>query len=223
MARESGQSKLSRTALVKFLYLLDVFFAEESRGKRFTEFDWRFLHFGPFAYEAVNSIETLGKNKQINKEEIQNEEMEGSLYSLPDWTNPKPLETLGVPSGAKVQLAQVMKTYAYDLPGLLNYVYFRTSPMEGALPGQRLSFDGCKKLDHGDIRPVRLKALPDVKRKRLVELFNRLEQNHKSESAKSTQTGPIMDDYYLIAVNDSDSLEDQKGDVVKAKLSFDKP
>lgn len=60
VADDQADMGLSKTALVKFLYLLDVLVSEET-GRPWSNADWRFVHFGPFASEIDTAISGLTK------------------------------------------------------------------------------------------------------------------------------------------------------------------
>jgi hypothetical protein len=100
-ARNQGIAPLLRTAFVKYLYLLDVYYAEENKGRTLSGWDWRFLHFGPFTVEAVRIIDTLVETGTIRAEE--KESVEGNkefvLYDLTE--HRRPLALPGLPCNIK--------------------------------------------------------------------------------------------------------------------------
>jgi len=180
-ARDAGINQLNKTTLVKFIYLLDVFVAEEHNGaQRWTDYPWKFLHFGPFASEILETLDSLVAKASIDVEERGSEGKEFVLYGLPHERPARSLAAIGVPDSARLRLQPAIRGYAFDLPNLLNYVYFRTAPMEDAHPGDDLSFASCRKLDYrNDIRPLTLIQPAPDKVARLRDLFERLERRQR--------------------------------------------
>lgn len=52
-------SGLSKTFLIKFLYLADCLYAEENGGETFAQAEWEFLHFGPYSASLVGEVQAL--------------------------------------------------------------------------------------------------------------------------------------------------------------------
>jgi hypothetical protein len=183
-ARDAGINRLSKTTLIKFIYLLDVFVAEETDGvERWTDLPWRFLHFGPFAPEAVDTLTALETKAFLEIEEGDREGKDFVLYRLSDVVRAPSLEAIGVPGEPRRRLQQAIRDYAFALPRLLNYVYLRTTPMEFAFPGDDLSFVNCRKLRYkDDIRPLKLKRPSSEAEARLRDLFGKMEARHSGRS-----------------------------------------
>ncbi len=166
---KNQNTKLIRTVVVKFLYLLDVYTAEDNNGgNTLTGFSWQFLHFGPYASEAVKMLDSLVRNNYVREEK--NEDKNYYLYTLSDWNRVENLEKNGVGRYARLRIQTDIRKYAYDLSGLLDKVYFHTAPMESAKPSQLLDFSACKKQNpqdykHVEMRPLSKKAIKKTREK----------------------------------------------------------
>ncbi|MGV1049338.1 MAG: type II toxin-antitoxin system antitoxin SocA domain-containing protein [Solirubrobacterales bacterium] len=62
-SRDRGAT-LTRTKLVKLVYLIDVARAE-GLGRTLTDLRWRFLHYGPYAPELGAALEELESREAI--------------------------------------------------------------------------------------------------------------------------------------------------------------
>lgn len=204
-AHNSGISSLLRTALIKYLYLLDVYVAEEQQGKTQSLWEWQFLHYGPFSVNAVKDIEALTLAKKISETRstsLQGNDKDFVLYNIADYQRPHGLPELGISGSVRLKIQSDMKRYGQDLTKLLDYVYFKTSPMHDANPGEVLNFSECIKKDPEDYRTVQMKKISSnaIKktRNKLRELIEiRIK---KTEIAH----GPYDDIYYsgLEALNE---------------------
>ena len=176
LSRSEGRTKILRTVLMKLIYLLDVYSAETNPEKEtFTGLEWKFYHYGPFSFEAADVIDSLAMRGMLSEEIIEAEfrdDKEYKLYSIPDYSSPKNLTELGVPSRVKLNLSADMKRND-TLSSLLDYVYFKTAPMISAKPGDILSFKNCEKLNVADFKPLEMKPL---NKKKLAENKRRLRE-----------------------------------------------
>lgn len=120
---------LNQTKLVKLLYLIDVERAASARPS-LTGLRWVFFHYGPYALELPETLE----------------KMEGSEVIVGQWQGAKlyraaPNAPTGEdwPSGTRSLVDSVLKRYAgMELNELLDFVYFHTAPMRGAVRGEPL-------------------------------------------------------------------------------------
>ena len=127
-ARDRGIT-LNRTKLVKLLYLIDVERVRSGR-KPLTCLEWMFFHYGPYAYELIDTLDAMEAG------ELTASQWHGSvLYrGAPDAPD---AEDWNVATRATVD--RVLARFApLDLNELLDYVYFRTGPMVAAQRGERL-------------------------------------------------------------------------------------
>lgn len=196
-ARDVDMS-LTRTALVKFVYLLDVLSAEESEGRTWTEWKWKFHHFGPWTAQALQSIDYLASQSLIEAEEGTSRRGDNDycLYTLPTWKTVSSLEQLGVSPDVRLRLVQHIKNFATNIPDLLNFVYFKTEPMMDAVPGQVLDFSNCTKLKFTSIKPIVMKP---IERKSIEVFRQKLTASISAKMARShkiTWEGPFDEAYF---------------------------
>ena len=64
-AGDEGVGPLLKTVLHKFVYLIDLYEAEQSLGQTFSGSEWRFLHFGPFSPAVSERIQQLAGSGEI--------------------------------------------------------------------------------------------------------------------------------------------------------------
>jgi hypothetical protein len=120
---------LTRTKLVKLLYLIDV---ERVRSRRepLTGLEWVFFHYGPWAFELIPTLEAM-EGTQLVASQWHDSVLYRAAPDAPDtddWNAP-----------TKTTVDRVLERWApVDLNELLDYVYFHTGPMADAERGQRL-------------------------------------------------------------------------------------
>lgn len=204
-AHQQGHRAVAKTSLIKFLYLSDFYYHQEA-GRTWTVWEWRFLHFGPFAPAAAQMLDELVLRRHIISEERQSEAEDRKvvLYSLPEHREALFLRDIGIPAGVAISLRSDFKRYAGKLPELLDYVYFRTTPMESAKPGDVLDFSRCTKPAKADFRPIEMKRLSPKVIRRTRERVRELIRQHPRATLPNAG-GPI-DDVYLGAMAE---LEDE--------------
>lgn len=213
--------RLTRTALTKFLYLLDVLYAEETGGKTWTSWVWKFHYFGPWSGQAMGAIDALvsksfveveeGSSKRGNKDYV--------LYALASWKTTQSLEQLGIPSNARLRLVQLIKDYAGNLSGLLNFVYFHTEPMAEARPEQALDFAHCTKIQFASIKPLQMRPIE----KKAAEAFREKLRATISEKKKQTESFPwegLYDEIYYKGLAELEGNPLPVGISGKAKINI---
>ncbi|CAM2737076.1 Uncharacterised protein [Legionella steigerwaltii] len=218
-AQNSGIAPLLKTALVKYLYLLDVYVAEEQQGKTQSYWVWQFLHYGPFSVNAIKDIEALTLTKKIvetsSASSLENDK-DFVLYNIADYQRPPSLIELGIPGSVRLKIQSDMKRYGQNLTKLLDYVYFKTDPMHNAKPGEILNFSDCIKKNPADYRTVQMKKIPSnaIKKTR-----NKLRELIEIRTQKSEIIHGQYDDIYysgLKALNEEPLPTGLRG---KAKLN----
>lgn len=218
-AQQNGRG-LPVTFLVKFLYLLDVYYAEATEGNPITGVDWFFYHFGPYSEQVQSALDDCVKSGFILKEEVEDRGFE--LLQLNPSAKVSSLDEMDLPFHAKNRLKLAINKFRYDLPGLLNYVYFRTEPMEKAVPHENLSFGECRKIRIEDIKPIPLKSPSHKKEQRIKKLFSEMKEDYIKETTPvKLSTPPIYDDIYFDSFrNELDEIEIDE--TVYAEVSFNK-
>lgn len=183
LSKEQGSNSLLTTVLIKYLYLLDLFDAEEKSGeKTWTGLIWKFYHFGPYSAEIQPNIDKLVLKGIISKTIVKrDDDIEPILYSLSEYYTPKSLKDIGLSGYVTSRLNPIVRKYSNNLPSLLNYVYFNTLPMEEANPNDELDFSQCRKLDLDSFKPIKLTKLPKKKveeaRKKIRALISQTKQH----------------------------------------------
>ncbi len=207
-ALEQGHHAVLKTALIKFLYLADYHAARERNGEPWTDWEWRFMHFGPFAVSAAIELDGLVQVGRLMADERASQagDKEYVLYSLPEGMQTPSLRFFDFPSSAMLALQADIKRYGNNLSTLLDYIYFHTEPMETAKPGQLLDFGRCTKHDAADFRHVEMKKLrPKAIKKFRAQLRELINQRKSGEQI--TAEGPFDQTYFEgIAELEGDSL-----------------
>jgi len=209
--------------LIKLLYLLDVFAAEDSGGKTWTGFEWRFVHFGPYDGAAQAVIDGLVGHGIHAEQGYSDSGKEYTLYSLMEFgAKAMSLADLAIPVHVRNRIRQIIGKYGSSLPQLLEFVYFRTAPMQEARPGDALSFDKCEKLTIDDFRHIsttasearkeQAKALLRQLSKDRADLQERISRLHSAQ-------GPF-DDIYHAALQQLEDNELPLGLEGIARVSF---
>lgn len=136
---------LTRTKLVKLLYLVDVesvaTMARAPSGLR-----WVFFHYGPYAFELIDELEA----------------MEGTELPVRSWHDS--VLYMGAPNAPsgdewpptlKMRTDRVVDRWAAEETNrLLYHVYFETEPMRGAVRGQELDLSRARGVRHRPGRPL---------------------------------------------------------------------
>lgn len=149
---------LSKTQLVKLLYLTEVEFYRES-GERLTNLDWLFHHYGPYALE----IDTLLKEKEFEMEKKETKsEREVQLYKIAE---PTPKYASFVDAKVSLIIKQMVGAWGKKpLEELLDFVYFETEPMQAVEQrGDHLDFSVISREPLPVVVP--LKASKETERK----------------------------------------------------------
>jgi hypothetical protein len=126
----SRDCTLTRTKLVKLLYLIDV---ERVRSRRdpLTGLEWVFYHYGPYAFELINTLDEMESGPGLVASPYYDSILYRAAPGAPDGENWN--------AATKNLVDNVIDEYASrGLNELLDYVYFQTGPMVGAQRGQRL-------------------------------------------------------------------------------------
>lgn len=218
-ARAQGVAPLLRTTLVKYLYLLDTYTAEESGGKAVSGIEWTFWHFGPYSAQAAQAMDDLVARRAIFANQIESEsgDKEFTLYNLSSRQHAHGLKDLDIPAGVRLRIHADMKRYGKDLSQLLNYVYFHTAPMEGVQPGQILDFSECRKITPDDVKHV---EMPKLRPKAIKQTRTKLRELIQSrKSVQPIEQGPFDETYYsALSILDGEPIDVGLSGRAKLKL-----
>jgi hypothetical protein len=201
--------------------LLDVYSAEESEGQTISNWEWRFLHFGPYSNAAIKVIDDLVTKRQIKAEEKETKsgDKEFVLYDIAEYQKAKNLRELGIAGSIQLRIQADIKRYSRDLPGILNHVYFRTEPMASASPGEILDFSGCRKVDSKDFNSVTMRLLRHKAIKKTREQLRELIKARKESQQPITQG--TYDNVYFSVLKQLDGEPLETGVQGKAELKVD--
>lgn len=206
---------LSTLALVKYLYLADLYYAEETGGKTLTELPWIFYHYGPYCTESFTVIEDAAKRGLINDRNYDSKYEEGKeykWYSLVDENEPQ----LDVPMHVWASLSSAIARFE-NIRDLMSYVYFETAPMQQAKESARLDFSIAKKITPES--PVIMNKLSAKKIKKAQEILNKIRETRIKNSAEPyAGPQPVYDEsYYKFAKTLDEECEAPK---LTGKLIF---
>ena len=128
---------VTKTKLLKLLYLFDVEYFRAHR-KTFTGFAWKFFHLGPWTAEYEPVLEGLIAQNVLAESQSSRLDFDTRFYSSPKRVD------LGaaIPNlRDEVLLKSVLKRWGNCNTGeILDYVYFRTEPMEFGIRNELLDF-----------------------------------------------------------------------------------
>lgn len=194
----------SRIQLVKYLYLLDLYAARDS-GKTYTGWNWKFHHFGPWAFESLQAIESARSNGLIVATTFESnfDSEDYSLYRVERNAHTslarEELEK-ALPAYVLSQIKRSIKKYAGDTPALLHHVYFETEPMIGLTPGANLDFSLACKEARVSYLAYEPRKLSKSKMRRAKEAIEGLK---KQELSKGILSGPppVYDNIYFQALD----------------------
>jgi antitoxin SocA-like protein len=196
---------LNKTKLLKLLYLADI---EHYRkhNETLTGFDWIFLWYGPWAAEYDGLLDDLARTDSIEIEPWDKDELTGFRIQL---SEPRDLNAIIADVDEYYRILRAIDTWAdRSLPDLLNYVYFETEPMIGAVSREPLLFDNISK------EPPKLyrRSASGTDPKALNRLRAKLRKYQEEVEAKRTSAlaefrAPVYDDIYASALNALDAEE----------------
>jgi hypothetical protein len=132
---------VTKTKLLKLLYLLDVEYYRVHR-QTFTGFNWKFFHLGPWAREFDPLIEELVRTEALLESTSAKQDYDTKFFRAAE-----PRDTRGVFStfADESLLLSILNTWSEASTGeILDYVYFRTEPMEHGVRNEPLDFSSVK-------------------------------------------------------------------------------
>lgn len=211
-AKASGVDRLGRTALFKFVYLLDCLHAESHEGKTASQVNWYFHHFGPYAVDLATGIDELDRRSVIQSFTASYGNKDTTQYWLGEYPIGPSLSDIGLTQLQAATFSSWLRQFRNDLSKLLNHVYFRTSPMQHAAPGTAIDFDvladqaGGKSHIHTHIKdPSRLMRLLQ-----LQEILKNSHQKRRPQDLINEIHRPIYDDIYkasMAAMDEEDQIQ----------------
>lgn len=185
---------LNKTKLIKYLYLIDVEYFRNHK-KTFTGFNWIFYDFGPWAYEYNDIIREVSKSPEFIITQSSRFEYDTNFISC---TESEEFESIFDDMDDEFRTKSIVDKWADEpLNLLLNYVYFRTEPMEDAERYKPLDFTKIHSLE--SIPKFRLtRGITNLKEKAAVQnrIKERLLSAKETHIRDTTFTPPKYDDDY---------------------------
>ena len=200
-----------KTKLVKLLYLIDV---ENYRRRRKTlsGLEWRFYHYGPYAFEIDNALEELSFD--IPQEEV-------STLSGHNAVVFRAHRELSPRLADYVQLRElrlvndvIQRWGDTDFNSLLNHVYFHTEPMIDAKRGDFLDFSTVQRR-RANQSADRVSQLP---KDRLEEYKARFKEAKAKRIRQTLDPPPRFDEIYREGVARMNREEEQAHGVLPGPI-----
>lgn len=183
--RDQGGS-LNKTALVKLVYLVDLEHYR-SYGKRATEINWMFHHYGPYERELDRAISS---NPYVD---MDGDRRTGYRFSTSGSESQNAHRNFSAQYERATQLTvdKVLRQWGLEpLNVILDYVYFETEPMQNVERGDYLDFSSVVRIDRTLNRSIEIE-LPEGHSE---ELRARWEQQ-KEERRKQPPAQPVYVPY----------------------------
>lgn len=201
--------RLNRTALFKFVYLLDCLHAEGHDGDTASQARWYFHHYGPFAIDLAEGLDALTTRGTIQSRDLSFKDKDFTQYWLGEYPVGPTLSDAGLQSGLASRFSLWLRTFAGDLSKLLDHVYFNTLPMVNAVPGAELDFSALAQ-EAPAVRRPHMHIKDQGKILRLSQLQEKLKQSFLARPTSNlveTIHRPIYDDVYRDAMTLLDNGE----------------
>jgi hypothetical protein len=128
---------ITKTKLLKLLYLFDIEFYR-MHGKTFTGFQWKYFHLGPWTREFDPLLVELITDGDLIEHPIEGPDFDARYIRASEAVNLKaPFDTYKDESVLK----SILDRWGPSTTGeILDYVYFRTEPMEHGVRNGALDF-----------------------------------------------------------------------------------
>jgi hypothetical protein len=205
--------------IIKYLYLADMYYAQQSDGDTYTGINWIFYHFGPWNLELYReaipkATKNIGAIKRTFPSKYTNDGVRWSIKNVsPDQV------TTHLPIKIYPALSRDIRKFNADTYDLLHHVY-STPPMTNARPGEKLQFRSIVPSSKEDTVETNLNKLTvrekKKKKERLLKIREKIAQRKKKKKT-IVPTPPRYDEVFFNGVmelnNDLslEEIEDQKG------------
>jgi hypothetical protein len=192
-ARETD-GYVNKTKLIKYLYLIDVEYYRRHR-ETFTELNWIFYDFGPWAYEYNEIFDEMLNSPDFDIKEGDRADLDTQFISTSDKIE---LDSIFESFEDELITKRIIDKWSVEnLNSMLNYVYFKTEPMVEAERYKPLDFKKIHTLEEIPefelTRGIKTKHEKEIIRK---EIKRRLESLRKVTQQDKTFTRPSYDDVY---------------------------
>ena len=193
-------SYITKTKLLKLLYLFDVEYYR-ARGKTFTGFNWKYFHLGPWTREFDPLLDKLVASGTITEHFVEKPDFDAKFLRS---TEPSGLGKTFDDYKDELILRAVLDLWGPSPTSeILDYVYFRTEPMEHGIRNEPLDFSRVlHQLPEIYRRPA--SKATDGEIKALRREFSR-KVAEKLTSASFEFTQPKYDEEFLAAIEKLDA------------------
>lgn len=200
-----------KTKLVKLLYLIDV---ENYRRRRKTlsGLEWRFYHYGPYAFEIDEALDALAL--EVPQETVAMKSGRNAIVFRPDRNlNPSLADHIQLRELRLVNRI-IQEWGETDLNSLLNHVYFYTEPMIDAERGDFLDFSTVRR------RRINQSAahIPQLPKDRLEEYRSRFKEAKAKRIRQTLDPPPRFDEIYREGVARMNREEEQAHGVLPGPI-----
>lgn len=196
---EHGGS-VTKTKLLKLVYLFDVEFYRAHR-KTFTGFQWKYFHLGPWTRELDPLLETLVARGDITEHVVERPDFDAKFLRS---SEPVILRKAFSDFKDEILLRTLLDTWGQSSTGeILDYVYFRTEPMENGVRNEPLDFSRIlEQIPEAYKRPASDKTAREITKMRR-EFTENLAK--RLQSAVFEFTAPKYDEEFQAAIEKLDA------------------
>jgi hypothetical protein len=128
---------VTKTKLLKLLYLFDVEFYR-AHGRTFTSFQWKYFHLGPWTKEFDPLLEGLVASGTLTERLVEKPDFDAKFLQSSESGN---LKNALVDFKDELLLRNLLDLWGPSPTSeILDYVYFRTEPMEHGIRNEPLDF-----------------------------------------------------------------------------------
>jgi hypothetical protein len=196
-------SYVTKTKLLKLLYLFDVEYYRERR-ETFTGLNWKYFHLGPWTREYDPILDDLVGAGKLLREKSPRADHETEFYRTPA---PVPINQ-ALPIFSDENVLRVLLNAWAEKPTneILNYVYFHTEPMIHGERDEILDFS----LIAEERTPIYRRSSSGKTQKEIKDLRKKFEEQKKaaidSEGKSTAFPQPRYDDEYWQAMEALEEL-----------------
>jgi hypothetical protein len=193
---------VTKTKLLKLLYLFDVEYYRLHR-QIFSGFEWKFFHLGPWTREFDSLLESLVAQTALVESASTRPEYDTKFYRTPESFD---IQGIFQSFRDEATLKMILDTWGESSTGeLLDYVYFRTEPMEYGVRNEPLDFSKIP-----EQAPPIYKRRPSGKTKQELEAARRRFRVERAAQAQApgtrlSVTPPNYDEEFFKALSKLDA------------------
>lgn len=215
--------------LIKYVYLADLFHAQQRAGETYTGIEWQFYKFGPWSQTVNARIEPALKAIRAVDYRFESQFDDESDWVRWELKDDRLLEEKQkqLPVFVAPQLKRMVHRFGKDTPALLEFVY-STYPMLKAAPNEILDFSSGLSVQEPVAEFINENSLDNLSNKKrkvfaekMKQLRSRLEKSHENESLINPVPNPRYDDIFDAGVEWLDSLAGEQMSSVEGTATFD--